>query len=79
MLADTGASSVALTAKDAQKIGINLQTLQFTGKANTANGTVPRASLLLQEVNTGGIILRNVRASQRIGKPVGHVRAWTCA
>ena len=63
MLADTRRSSVALTAKDAQKIGINLQTLQFTGKANTANGTVPRASLLLQDVNTGGIILRNVRAS----------------
>ena len=63
MLADTGASSVALTAKDAQKIGFNLQTLQFTGKSDTANGTVPSASLLLPEVNIGGIILRNVRAS----------------
>ena len=63
MLADTGASSVSLTAKDAQKIGTNLQTLQFTGKSITANGTVPRASLLLQEVKIGGIILRNVQAS----------------
>jgi clan AA aspartic protease (TIGR02281 family) len=63
MLADTGASFVALTANDAQKIGINLQTLQFTGKLFTANGTMPLAPLLLQEVNIGGIILRNVRAS----------------
>ena len=38
MLADTGDVSVVLTAEDAQKVGINPNTLRFTGKAVTANG-----------------------------------------
>jgi pilus assembly protein CpaB len=62
-MADTGATLVALSLKDAQKIGIDPQSLQFTGKANTANGSVQSASVTLPEITIEGIVLRDVRAS----------------
>ena len=63
MVVDTGATVVALSAEDARKIGIDPQSLQFTGKANSANGPMRTAPVTLPEVNIEGIVLRNVRAS----------------
>jgi pilus assembly protein CpaB len=62
-LADTGATDVALSAKDAQKIGIDPQSLQFTDKSYTANGPRRIAPVTLSEITIEGIVLRNVSAS----------------
>jgi aspartyl protease family protein len=50
MMADTGATVVSLSAEDARQIGINSQSLQFTGTAQTANGTVRKAPITLPEL-----------------------------
>ena len=63
MVVDTGATVVALSAEDARKIGIDPQSLQFTGKADSANGPMRTAPVTLPEINIEGIVLRNVRAS----------------
>ena len=63
MVVDTGATVVALSAEDARKIGIDPQSLQFTGKANSANGPMRTAPVTLPEINIEGIVLHNVRAS----------------
>ena len=63
MVVDTGATVVALSAEDAGKIGIDPQSLQFTGKADSANGPMRTAPVTLPEINIEGIVLRNVRAS----------------
>jgi clan AA aspartic protease (TIGR02281 family) len=63
MLADTGATLVALSAEDARKVGIDPQSLQFTGQAHTANGPRPAAPITLSEITIEGTVLRNVRAS----------------
>jgi Flp pilus assembly protein CpaB len=62
-MADTGATLVALSVQDAKMIGIDPQSLQFTGKANTANGSVQSASITLPEITIEGIVLRDIRAS----------------
>lgn len=63
MVVDTGATKVSLSAEDARKIGIDPQSLQFTGKADSANGPMRTAPVTLPEINIEGIVLRNVRAS----------------
>jgi clan AA aspartic protease (TIGR02281 family) len=63
MVADTGATSVYFSAEDARKIGINPQSLQFTGQAHTANGTVRTAPFTLPQITVEGFVLRDVRAS----------------
>jgi pilus assembly protein CpaB len=63
LMADTGATRVALSVEDAQKIGIDPQSLQFTGKSNTANGPRQAAPVTLSEITIEGIVLRNVPAS----------------
>jgi aspartyl protease family protein len=41
MMVDSGASIVALTRRDAEAIGINVDDLPVGGSANTAGGVVP--------------------------------------
>jgi clan AA aspartic protease (TIGR02281 family) len=62
MMADTGAADMVLTVEDTQKIGIDLQTLRFTEKIITANGSILVAPFWLREVNVSGIVLYDVRA-----------------
>lgn len=62
-LVDTGASDVALSAEDAQRIGIDLSTLRYTVPYRTANGTIFAARVKLKEVKVGEIALRDVTAS----------------
>jgi len=61
-LVDTGASVVALTPRDAQLSGINLQTLNFTSPIKTASGQVMAAPVTLSVVSVGNVSVRNVRA-----------------
>ena len=59
---DTGASQLVLTERDARRAGIDISNLAFTGRANTANGTVKTAPVRLDEIRFGGISDRNIAA-----------------
>ena len=59
---DTGASQVVLSEKDAQRIGIDTDTLSYSSFANTANGIVRTAPVILSEVSLSGIMDRDVPA-----------------
>ncbi|MET3889675.1 aspartyl protease family protein [Bosea sp. OAE506] len=62
MLVDTGASVVALTAKDASALGIRPSSADYKMTLSTANGTVKGARVNLREVRLGSILVRNVEA-----------------
>jgi len=62
-LVDTGASDVTLSPADAQRLGFDLDNLNFNRVYQTANGTVMGAPIRLDEVRLGSIIVRDVRAS----------------
>jgi len=62
MLADTGATVVALTSSDAQRIGIDLEWLVFDQPIRTANGTAMAAGITLDSLSVGGIEIRDVSA-----------------
>jgi aspartyl protease family protein len=61
-MVDTGASQVVLTQEDAEKVGLKVADLAFTGRATTANGQVRTAPVRLTQVSLGPISDRNVRA-----------------
>lgn len=63
VLVDSGASTVALRRADAQKMGINVDSLPIGGQARTAGGVVPMRVVTLREVDVGGIRLENVAAA----------------
>jgi len=52
---DTGATGVVLSHDDAQAAGIDLDSLRYLGTANTANGAVRTARVVLDEVALGPI------------------------
>lgn len=62
-LVDSGASVVALTRRDAEAIGLDVDRLPVTGVARTAGGDVPMRSVMLDSVDVGGIAVRRVRAA----------------
>lgn len=66
-LVDTGASDVVLSRRDAERVGIDPDTLLYLGRASTANGMVDIASVTLEEVSFGGYTDRNVDASVTAG------------
>ncbi len=59
---DTGASAVVLRAEDARRAGIDTADLAYTGRANTANGTVRTAPVRLDRIALGPVSDRNLRA-----------------
>lgn len=61
-LVDTGASSVALTASDAKRAGIDLNKLSFSIPVNTASGQTFGAAVTLESVAVGRIKLKKVQA-----------------
>jgi aspartyl protease family protein len=63
MLVDSGASIVALTRRDAEAIGINVDDLPIGGSANTAGGVVPMRPVMLDSVEIDGIKVRGVQAA----------------
>ena len=62
MLADTGASTIALSVEDAESAGINVDALDFMYTISTANGQAAAAQVTLDEVRVGSIERQNVRA-----------------
>jgi aspartyl protease family protein len=63
MMVDTGATDIALSAADARRVGIDLDSLRYTTAYQTANGQIFAARIVLSEVTVGEITLRDVRAS----------------
>jgi aspartyl protease family protein len=63
VLVDTGASMVALTQEDAQKIGLTFKESEFTDSAKTANGSVALKSITLDHVALGPVEASKVDAA----------------
>lgn len=59
---DTGATAIVLSRADADAAGIDTETLIFTGRATTANGTVETAPVTLDTLSLGGTTDTNIRA-----------------
>jgi aspartyl protease family protein len=62
MLADTGASAIALSEEDAETAGIDVDQLDFIYSISTANGEAKAAQVKLDEVRVGSIVRNDVRA-----------------
>lgn len=52
---DTGASQVVLTQRDAHRVGIDPERLQYLGAADTANGVVRTAPVTLNTVSLANV------------------------
>jgi aspartyl protease family protein len=61
-LVDTGATAVALTAQDAQRLGIKPEKLDFAYRVVTAGGQARAASVKLASVSVAGATLTDVDA-----------------
>lgn len=61
-LVDTGASSVVLSDRDAQRIGIDTENLSYTVPVSTANGRTTAASIRLERIEIGDISREGVPA-----------------
>jgi len=62
MMADTGATYVALTYKTALSLGLQPSDLPFTKQTDTANGVAAVAPIILDEMRIGEIVVRRVEA-----------------
>lgn len=60
---DTGATSVALSPRDAARIGLHPAAHEFTMRASTANGIVRLAPVSLREVRLGSFSAYDVEAA----------------
>jgi aspartyl protease family protein len=60
---DTGATDVVLSPRDAERLGYDLDQLQFTKFAETANGLVRGAPIEIAEFAIGPIVVRNLPAT----------------
>jgi aspartyl protease family protein len=61
-LVDTGATAVALTASDAQRLGFDLSHLDFAYRVVTAGGEARAASVRLASIDVGGAKVADVDA-----------------
>ena len=62
VMADTGASTLALRHEDAVRLGLRPQRSDYTVRVRTANGISHAAPVTLREVRIGSVRVRNVRA-----------------
>jgi aspartyl protease family protein len=60
---DTGASKVALSPDDAERLGFESHALEFSERYQTANGVARGAPVTLREVRIGQLSLHEVRAT----------------
>lgn len=63
MMVDSGASMIALTRRDAEAIGIDVDSLPEGGSANTAGGVVPIRPVELNSVGVDGLTVVSVQAA----------------
>ena len=61
-MVDTGASVIALTEREASRLGIRPSRDDYTAQVRTANGTVKAAPVMLNNVDIDGLVVRNVQA-----------------
>jgi aspartyl protease family protein len=61
-MVDTGASVIALTARDAATLGIHPAESEYVAAVRTANGTVRAAPVTLDRVEIDDIVVHNVAA-----------------
>jgi aspartyl protease family protein len=61
-LVDTGATAVALTPKDAEKLGIKAADLKYAHNVTTAGGQARAAAVTLASISINGARLENVQA-----------------
>ncbi len=59
LLVDTGATTTVLTAADAQRVGIDVESLSFTVPITTANGPASAARARADTIEVGDIERRN--------------------
>jgi aspartyl protease family protein len=62
MLVDTGASTVVLKPAEAERAGIDVGDLSYTVPVHTANGTAYAASVRLNSIAIGPLVIENVEA-----------------
>lgn len=62
-MVDTGASSIALSAHDARRLGFDPEALDYFLPVTTAGGTALAARVSLDEVRLGGIVVPGVAAA----------------
>jgi aspartyl protease family protein len=62
LLVDTGASAVALTPADAQRLGLDLASLDYDRPVTTANGQTRAATVRLDHVTVAGARVNDVSA-----------------
>ena len=62
VLVDTGASFVALSYEDAERIGLKPFSLRFDQPVSTANGIVEAATVTLRRVEIDNVIVHDVAA-----------------
>jgi len=62
LVVDTGASTIALRASDAARLGIHPAARDYTVNVATANGITRAALVQLRTVEVGDIVVRNVPA-----------------
>jgi aspartyl protease family protein len=60
VLVDTGASTVALSYEDADRVGLKPGSLKYDVEVSTANGIVKAARVTLREVELGSVRVDNV-------------------
>lgn len=68
---DTGATEMVLSREDALRVGFRERDLAFIGSANTANGVVGTAPVILDKVELGPIRDTGVRALVNEGELYG--------
>jgi aspartyl protease family protein len=61
-LVDTGASLVALTERDARRIGLNTDKMEQTATVRTAGGEVKAAIAMITKIEVDGVTVKNVQA-----------------
>lgn len=59
---DTGATDMVLGPRDAARIGLRAEDMEFSGRASTANGIVATARVTLERVTLGTTTEENVTA-----------------
>lgn len=79
---DTGATEMVLTQTDAARVGLDLDALNYLGRANTANGEVRTAFVKLDSVSLGDVTDRDVTALVNEGEMkgsllgMGYLQKW---
>jgi aspartyl protease family protein len=62
MMVDTGATTVVLSAETAARLGIHPAKSDYTLTLSTANGALKAAPVVIDEIDVGGILVRQVEA-----------------